>query len=149
MSKPNSTIEVGFNTLWVLTHHHHPRQTFRPLPDHPGSWFSACKPILTKLYDLWTQKNYDPNFFLPKFFWPNIFFDINFFDPKKFPTQILFDQKKFWPKFFWPNIFFEPKFCLTIFILNPIYLTQIFWTQFIFYQQSFGPKKIRLNFFLP
>ena len=56
----NSTLnnKVGLTRLWVRTHHHHPptTQTFRPLPDNPGSWFSACNPILTQLDDSCNKK---------------------------------------------------------------------------------------------
>ena len=52
----NST-QVSLTRLWVCNP---PRQTFRPLPDHQGSWFSACNPILTQLDDLWTQKKCRP-----------------------------------------------------------------------------------------
>ena len=112
---------------------------FRPLPDHPGSWFSACNPILTQLDDL-CQKNWpkffvDPNFFDPNFCWPkkfptqiffyfsdpivfdpNIFLTQIFVDPKRFPTKKILTKNFFWPKknfnqiFFWHKIISYPTF---------------------------------------
>jgi hypothetical protein len=58
--QPNSTQhKVGVTRLLVSnppTHHRTAPQTFRPLPDNLGSWFSSNNLILTQIGQIYTHK---------------------------------------------------------------------------------------------
>ena len=138
----HNQVEVGLTRLWVSNPHTH-RKTFRPLPDHPRSWFSACNPILTQLDDS-CKKKFTQIFFDPNFFWPTIFLTQIFFDRKIFPIQIFLTQKNSRPTFF-----DQKKFPTQIFVDQQKFPTQFFFNQNFFSTQIlFDQKKFRPKFFL-
>ena len=108
----------------------------------------------------------DQIFFEPNFFWPNLFWDPNFLFQNFSYLKNIFIQKFFEPKFFgqkflrlkiylWPQKNLDQQFFGTQssfgpqIVFNPIFFTQIFWIQKIFYTNFFLNSLVKLTLTYP